>query len=142
MSRTARGVGVVLALATAIGLGAGTATASAATPTISGLPTTAPILDKVYVPVSFTVTCDASPFFNFESGSVTITQYVHKQIAHGTATINGIICDSVPHSYTVNVFPDTGSGFPSTSVSPPFSRGTAVLSAQVNGGSGSATVGP
>lgn len=145
MFRTTRGVAFVATLATAIGLGAGAgvASASAATPTISGLPASAPIIDRVYVPVSITVACDPSPFFMFESASVTITQDAHKQIAHGTASIfGGITCDGVPHAYTLNVFPDTGSGFPPSSASPPFTRGTAVLTAQVNGGSGSATAGP
>jgi len=89
MFRTARGVAFAATLATAIGLGAGAgvASASAATPTISGLPASAPIIDRVYVPVSITVTCDPSPFFMFESASVTITQNAHKQIAHGTASV-------------------------------------------------------
>jgi hypothetical protein len=142
MSRTTRGVALAAVLVTAIGLGAGSATASAATPTISDLPTTAPLVDKVYVPVSITVTCDPNPFFMFESASVTITQTVHKHVAHGTATNNSIVCDGAPHSYALNVFPDTGGGFPPASASPPFNKGTAVITAQVNGGSGSATAGP
>lgn len=139
MLRTTRRAALAVALST-IGLGVGTATASAAT-TISGLPTTAPIVNKLYVPVPMTVSCDSSSFFT--SASATIRQVVAgKEIAHGTASINGLICDGLPHDYTINVFPDTGSGFPGGSSSAPFKKGDAVLTAQVNTDFDFLTAGP
>jgi hypothetical protein len=143
MLRITRRLALVGALATAIGLATGTATASAAS-TISGLPTKAPIINKLYVPVSITVSCQTpDPFpFPFSMASVTIRQVVARnRIAHGTATINTLTCDGAPHDHTLNVFPDTG-GFPGLGDSPPFKTGNAVITAQLSTGFDSVAAGP
>jgi len=136
MLRITRRVALVGALTTAVGLGSGTAIASAAS-TISGLPSKAPIVNRLYVPVPITVSCESSdqfPFPSFASASVTIRQVVGpRRIAHGTAPVAALICDGLPQDYTVNVFPDTG-GFPGGNDSPPFKKGNAVLTAQVSSG--------
>jgi hypothetical protein len=141
MLRITRRTALAAGLSTAMGLGVGSATASAAT-TISGLPTTAPIVNKLYVPLAMSISCDAPSFF-FMSASATIRQVVaRKEIAHGTASINGLICDGVPHAYTINVFPDTASGFPGGSSSAPFKQGDAVVTAQMSTDFDFVTAGP
>lgn len=114
-----------------LALSAGTASAAAAT-AISQLPTEAPIINKLYVPISLTVTCSPSDFMGFPGSlSVTIRQVVHgKEIAHGSSW-NSITCDDTPHDYTVSVFPDISSPFMG-SQSPPFKKGDAVISATVS----------
>jgi hypothetical protein len=139
MLRTTRRAVLAAALGTTLALSAGTASASAAA-TISGLPDRVPIVNKLYVPIPLTVSCDSSDFIF--GVSVTIRQLVSgKHIAHGTGTVNTLTCDAVPHDYTVNVFPDTA-GFPGGTDSPPFAKGDAVVTAQASGFFGSASAGP
>ena len=142
MLRTTRAVAVAAALATTVAL-AGAASASAAT-SISGLPSSAPIINKLYVPVALTASCDAlDPFYSFGSASVTIRQVVSgKKVAHGTASLSSLTCDGTPHSYTVDVFPDSGGGFPGGSDSPLFTKGDAVVTAQLWAYPASASAGP
>ena len=143
MLRTIRRVAITAALASTVAL-AGAASASAAT-SIIGLSDSAPLIQKLYVPVVMTASCDPDPFFPPGSASVTIRQVVAaKNIAHGTGSISGMNCDGAPHDYTVNVFPDSASPFPGTGGdSPPFQKGDAVVSAQIGSFFGpSVTAGP
>jgi len=133
MLRTTRRVAVVAALASTAAL-AGAASASAAL-TMSDLPSSAPIIQKLYVPIPLSLGCDPNPWGFFAPGyaTVTIRQVVSgKTVAHGTATVTSVTCDGAPHDYTANVFPDTGGNMmmPSSSDSPPFAKGDAVVSAQ------------
>ncbi|MEY2515008.1 MAG: hypothetical protein QOJ89_2366 [bacterium] len=142
MLRTTRRVAVAVALASAVAL-AGAASASAAS--IGGLPSSAPIISKLYVPVSVTVSCEPfDPFFMFGSASVTIRQLVSgKNIAHGTGSANELTCDGTPHPQTVNVFPDSGIAFPGLGGdSPPFAKGDAVVSATLSTMMGTSYAGP
>jgi hypothetical protein len=142
MPRTIRRVALVAAITSAVAL-AGAASASAAS--ISDLPSSAPIIGKLYVPVSVTVSCDPfDPFFMFGAASVTIRQVVSgKKIAHGTGNSSSLTCDSAPHATTINVFPDNGLPFPSAGGdSPPFAKGDAVISAMLSTAMGSYSAGP
>jgi len=134
MLRTTRAAAVAAALASTVALAAGAATASADT-SISGIPASAPIVNKLYVPVTLTVSCDPNPgFFQFGTLSVTIRQLVSgKNIAHGTATRNNVSCDGYAAEYAVDVFPET-TGAPSfgSADSPPFTKGDAVISARIS----------
>ncbi|MDX6678806.1 MAG: hypothetical protein QOE31_2858 [Solirubrobacteraceae bacterium] len=143
MLRTARRVAIAAALASTVAL-AGAASASAAV-SVSGLPGSAPIVNKLYVPVAVTVSCDGfEPFFPTGAASVTIRQVVAgKSVAHGTGTVSSLICDSAPHEYTVGVFPDGAGGFPFPGAeSPLFRKGDGVISAQVSTYMGSVSAGP
>jgi len=145
MSRTIRRVAIAAALASTVAL-AGAASASAAS--ITALSDSAPLVQKLYVPVVLTASCDPDPFFPVAgTASVTIRQVVSgKNIAHGTGSISSMTCDGAQHDYTVNVFPDSGSvPFPGSGGgdSPPFQKGDAVVSATVGSYFGAtATAGP
>jgi len=145
MLRITRTVATVAALGTTLALAGSTASASAAT-AISDLPDTAPLVGKLYVPVTLTLACDGDPWFPFPFGGATVTikQLVSgKNIAHGSASVGSLTCDGAPHAYTANVFPDSGAVFPGGgSDSPPFAKGDAVISAQMLTYSGSVTAGP
>jgi hypothetical protein len=133
MLRTTRTVAVAAALASTVAL-AGAASASAAT-SISGLPASAPIVNRLYVPMALSVACDGDPwgFPSSASVSVTLRQVVSgKNIAHGTASVGSLTCDGAPHDYTVSVFPDGVGMFTGTNESPLFAKGDAVVSAQMN----------
>lgn len=131
MLRITRRVATLAALGSALALAAGASSASAAT-TVSGLPDSAPIINKLYVPVALTVTCDYFDFYS--SVSVTIRQVVSgKNVAHGTAGVSGLQCDGAAHEYVANVFPDGSSPFGGVE-SPLFSKGAAVVSAQSSPG--------
>lgn len=127
-----------------IALAAGPASASAAT-TMSDLPAEAPLVDKLYVPITTTISCSpASAFPGLPALpgtlSVTIRQVVQgKSIAYGTGMAT-VTCDDTPHETTAHVFP---SGGPSgASQSPPFKKGTAVISATFGNFGSSLSVGP
>lgn len=131
MLRRTRRLAALATGCTLLALGAGTAVASA--DTISALPTEAPIINKLYVPIALTVSCSPSSYFGFPGDlSVTIRELVHgKTIAHGTSS-SSLTCDDSPHDYTVSVFPDTSGFFGSQSA--PFKKGDAAISAAVSNG--------
>ena len=72
MLRITRTVATVAALGTTLALAGSTASASAAT-AISDLPDTAPLVGKLYVPVTLTLACDGDPWFPFPFGGATVT---------------------------------------------------------------------
>jgi len=127
MLRTICRVAALATGCTVLAFGAGTAVASANT--ISALPTEAPIINKLYVPIPLTVSCSPGYYGFPRNLSVTIRQVVQgNTIAHGTSSMS-VTCDDTPHDYTVNVFPD-GSAYGS-SASAPFKKGDAAISAAV-----------
>lgn len=138
MLRRTRRLATLATGCTVLALGAGTAVASA--DTISDLPTEAPIINKLYVPIPLTVSCSPSSYFGFPGNlSVTIREVVQgKTIAHGTSS-SSLTCDDSPHDYTVSVFPDT-SGFYASSESALFKKGDAAVSAAVSNGFYSTTI--
>lgn len=128
MLRTICRVAALATGCTVLAFGAGTAVASA--DSISALPTEAPIINKLYVPITMTVSCSPG-YYGFSSSnlSVTIRQVVQgNTIAHGTSSMS-VTCDDTPHDYTVSVFPD-GSNY-GGSASALFKKGDAAISAVV-----------
>ena len=140
-----RNILIATALASvSIAATAGTASASAAT-TMSDLPAEAPLVDRLHVPVTMTISCSPSSAFPGLPAlpgtlSVTIRQVVQgKSIAYGTGMAT-IPCDDTPHEATADVFP---SGPPSgASQSPPFKKGTAVIAATFSTFGSSLSAGP
>ena len=109
---------------------AGVSQASAAT-TIAPLPASAPLVEKLYVPLSITVSCDPPiDFWTSIVGGVAIKQVIrNKEIAHGAMSLPRLTCDSVPHTYDINLFPDAGTA--TAPPSAPFKKGDAVISVDV-----------
>ena len=129
MLRTICRVAALATGCTVLAFGAVTAVASA--DTMSALPTEAPIINKLYVPITMTVSCSPG-YFGSPNGnlSVTIRQVVHgNTIAHGTSSMS-VMCDDTPQDYTVSVFPDAD-GY-QTTASAPFKKGDAVISATIS----------
>lgn len=126
----ARKVAGVTAAVVVLALGMGVTQASAAT-TIDPLPASAPLVEKLYVPLLVTVTCDPfTPLYGSMVGDVVIKQVVgSKEIAHGSKAFPRLTCDSVARTYEMNVFPDGGSA--TVPPSRPFKKGNAVISAEL-----------
>jgi hypothetical protein len=118
-----RRLAAVSGLAAALAVGV---PASASAAVSMSIPDTAQLTAGILVTVPVTVTCGPYELPPSTSGlSLTIRQAVKRQVATGTVSLGGftgpafsLICDGVPHVYSVNVLPSPGS--------PPFRRGDAI----------------
>jgi hypothetical protein len=129
-SSLARKAAAVTAGAVVCAFGAGVGEAAAAT-TIDPLPASAPLVQKLYVPLSITVACDPPvDFWTSIVGNVAIRQVVrNKEVAHSSMWLPPLTCDGAAHAYDVNLFPDAGTATAPPSV--PFKKGDAVISVDV-----------
>jgi hypothetical protein len=130
-SRRAATAATITAGGIVLALSAGVSQAAAAT-TIDPLAASAPLVEKLYVPLSVTVTCDPpTDWWASFVGDVVIKQVIRgKQIAHGATALPSLTCDSVPHTYDIDVFPDAGTA--TVPPSAPFKKGDAVISVDVS----------